>query len=59
MAGRIADGLRRVSTGRVALAALVLFLVFTALVLPQQATEAEQATGSGGSFDCRMTWRAS
>ena len=48
---RISDWLRRVSTGWVALAALVIFLLFTALVLPQQATRAEQETGSADSPD--------
>lgn len=50
----ISDWLRNVSTGRVALAALVLFLLFTALVLPQQATQAEQETGSGESPDTSL-----
>jgi len=40
-----------VSTGWVALAALVIFLLFTALVLPQQATKAAQKTGSADSPD--------
>lgn len=48
---RISDWLRRVSTGWVALAALVIFLLFTALVLPQQATKAEQETGGADSPD--------
>jgi hypothetical protein len=48
---RISDWLRRVSTGWVALAALVIFLLFTALVLPQQATKAAQKTGSADSPD--------
>lgn len=51
MGTRISDWLRRVSTGWVALAALLIFLLFTALVLPQQATKAEQETGSAESPD--------
>ena len=51
MGKRISDWLRRVSTGWVALSALLLFLVFSALVLPQQATKAEQETGSTESPD--------
>ena len=48
---RISAWLSRVSTGWVALAALVVFLLFTALVLPGQAGQAAQATGGAGSPD--------
>jgi hypothetical protein len=48
---RISDWLRKVSTGWVALAALLIFLLFTALVLPQQAAKSEQVTGSAVSPD--------
>jgi hypothetical protein len=51
MTKRISDLLRRVSTGWVALLALLIFLLFSALVLPQQATKAEQETGSSDSPD--------
>jgi hypothetical protein len=51
MATRLSERLRRVSTGAVALVALLVFLLFTALVLPQQATKAEQETGSTDSPD--------
>jgi hypothetical protein len=51
MGKRISDWLRTVSTGWVALSALLIFLLFTALVLPQQATRAEQETGSADSPD--------
>ena len=51
MTKKISDWLRRVSTGWVALAALFIFLLFSALVLPQQATKAEQETGSADSPD--------
>jgi hypothetical protein len=48
---QISDWLSRVSTGRVALVALLVFLLFTALVLPQQAAKAEQETASDDSPD--------
>ncbi|NIV29382.1 MAG: hypothetical protein GWN58_07700, partial [Anaerolineae bacterium] len=51
MAQRISDWLRRASTGWVALSALLIFLLFSALVLPQQATKAEEETGSSDSPD--------
>jgi hypothetical protein len=51
MVARISDWLSRISTGWVALAALLIFLLFTALVLPQQATKAELETGSADSPD--------
>jgi len=51
MTKRISDWLRRVSTGWVALSTLLIFLLFSALVLPQQATKAEQETGSSDSPD--------
>jgi hypothetical protein len=51
MGTRISDWLRKVSTGWVALAALLIFLLFTALVLPQQATRAAQETGGADSPD--------
>jgi hypothetical protein len=51
MGKRISDWLSRVSTGWVALAGLIIFLLFSALVLPQQATRAAQETGSSDSPD--------
>jgi hypothetical protein len=51
MTKQISDWLRRVSTGWVTLAALLIFILFSALVLPQQATKAEQETGSSDSPD--------
>ena len=48
---RISDWLRQVSTGWVALAALVIFVLFTALVLPQQASKAARETASDDSPD--------
>jgi hypothetical protein len=51
MGQRISNWLRGVSTGWVALAALLIFLLFSALVLPRQAMRAEQETGSTVSPD--------
>ncbi len=48
---QLSDWLRRVSSGWVALAALVVFLLFSALVLPRQASQAEQDSGDAGSPD--------
>ena len=54
MTKNIADQLHRVSTGPVALIALTVFLLFTALVLPQQATNAE--TEGAGSPDMSLIY---
>jgi hypothetical protein len=54
MGTQISDWLRRVSTGWVAVGALIIFLLFSALVLPQQATVAEQETGSADSPDTSL-----
>jgi hypothetical protein len=51
MGKRISDWLRRTSTGWLALVALLIFLLFSALVLPQQATKAARETGSSDSPD--------
>jgi len=51
MGKRFSHWLRRVSNGWVALSALVIFLLFSALVLPRQAARAEQDTGGAGSPD--------
>ncbi len=48
---RISDWLRRVSVGWVALLALLVFVLFSGLVLPQQAAKAEQETGGSDSPD--------
>lgn len=47
----ISNWLRRVSTGWVALAGLLVFLLFGTLVLPQQAAQAAQETGGADSPD--------
>ena len=48
---KLSDWMRRVSTGWVALSALVIFLLFTALVLPGQASGAGADTEAAGSPD--------
>jgi hypothetical protein len=47
----ISDWLHQVSNGWVALSALAVFLLFSALVLPGQAARAETDTGGAGSPD--------
>ena len=58
MGKQISDWLRRVSTGWVALSTLLIFILFSALVLPQQATKAEQETGSTDSPDMSFFYSA-
>jgi len=47
----LSDGLHRFSNGWVALASLVIFLLFSALVLPSQASRAQSDIGDAGSPD--------
>lgn len=54
MLKRVSDWLRRVTTGWVAMAGLVTFLLFSALVLPRQAAQADTATGEIGSPDTSL-----
>jgi hypothetical protein len=54
MARKLSQALYRLSTGWVALTALVIFLLFTALVLPQQSTAAEATAGGAGSPDTSL-----
>ncbi len=51
MLKRISDWLQRVSSGWVTLCALVIFTLFTALVLPGQAARAETDAGDAGTPD--------
>lgn len=51
MGKRISEWLSKISKGWVALSALVLFLLFSALVLPRQAAESELEIGDAGSPD--------
>ena len=55
---RISDWLHQVSTGWVALFALVVFLSFSALVLPGQAARAETYTRNAGSPDMSFYYSA-
>jgi hypothetical protein len=56
MGARLSDWLHRQSTGWVTLAALVVFLLFTALVLPNQAAQADAETGGAGSPDTSLVY---
>lgn len=53
---RISDWLSQVSTGWVALAGLVIFLLFSALVLPRQSAAAEEVAGGAGSPDTSISY---
>lgn len=55
---RVSDWIYRVSSGRVALSMLVIFLLFTALVLPGQSATAEMDTGDAGSPDMSFYYTA-
>jgi len=48
---KISEWINKISSGWVALACLVIFLLFTALVLPSQAAGAEAYSGNIGSPD--------
>ncbi|MCO6450851.1 MAG: hypothetical protein J5I90_08720 [Caldilineales bacterium] len=56
---RISDRLIAISTGRVTLTGLIIFLLFGALVLPRQAAIAEQTSGGAGSPDTSYFYSAS
>lgn len=51
MLTKLSAWLHKISTGPVTLAALAIFLVFTALALPAQAAEMERSTHGAGSPD--------
>lgn len=51
---QISDRLYRVTNGWIALAALIVFVLFTALVLPGQAAQAEAETAGAGSPDLSL-----
>jgi hypothetical protein len=55
---RISNWLHQVSNGWVALSALVIFLLFSALVLPGQAARAETYTRNAGSPDTSFYYSA-
>ena len=56
---KVSSFLIKISVGWVVLAALIVFLAFTALVLPGQAAKAEQASGNAGSPDTSFFYSAS
>jgi hypothetical protein len=56
MGKRISAWLYRISNGWVTLMALVVFVLFTALVLPRQAAQAEAETGSASSPDTSLVY---
>ncbi len=58
MGRRISDSIRRLSTIWLTLAALAVFLLFSALVLPGQATTSETYAGEAGSPDTRGFYSA-
>jgi len=55
---KLSDRIRHVSTGWVALSTLVVFFLFTALVLPGQASKARADTGAAGSPDTSFYYAA-
>lgn len=48
---RLSAWIQRVSTGKMVIATLIIFIAFTALVLPGQAAQADQYSGPAGSID--------
>lgn len=59
MLTKLSNGLLKFSTGPLTLACLVIFLVFSALVLPDQAAKAEVYSGEIGSPDTSLYYTAS
>lgn len=55
---RLSDRLHQISTGKVTLAALVIFLLFTALVLPGQAADADEIAGDAETPDLSLYYTA-
>lgn len=51
---KFSDLLHKISTGPVTLAALVIFIIFTAVALPAQAAEMEENTHGAGSPDTSL-----
>jgi hypothetical protein len=54
----ISEWIHRISTGRVTLLMLVIFLLFGALVLPAQSALAEETSGGAGSPDTSFIYSA-
>jgi hypothetical protein len=55
---KISDRINRLTNGRIALACLVIFLVFTVIVLPAQSAKAKLYSGSAGSPDTMFFYSA-
>ena len=55
---RLSNWIRERSTGKLALIALVIFLVFTATVLPAQSKKSEAYSSGVGSVDLRLWYTA-
>lgn len=53
---KLSDWIQKVSTGKVVLVTLVIFIAFTALVLPDQAAQAEQYSEGVGSVDTSFVY---
>jgi len=51
---KMSNGFNKISTGVVTLACLLIFLVFSSLVLPDQAAKAESYAGEAGSPDTSL-----
>lgn len=58
MLAKISNNIYRLSSGWVALAGLVIFLLFSALVLPGQSQKAEQVSQGAGSPDTSFSYAA-
>ncbi len=56
MARRLSRWLHTLSTGGVTLAALIVFVIFTATVLPSQSAQADAATGGAPSPDTSLIY---
>lgn len=59
MLTKFSHWLLKISTGPITLACLVMFLIFTALVLPDQSAKAEVYSGEVGSPDTSLYYTAS
>ena len=55
---RLSEWLYRVSSGRIALLATLIFVVFTAVVLPMQSKQAASTSGDAGSPDTSFFYNA-
>jgi hypothetical protein len=58
MMKKLSDWIHKISNGWVAFSALVIFLLFTALVLPGQASRAQASSGDVGSPDLSFYYSA-